>query len=283
MADVTLDTIGELLRNMFEVLWSKPDGVPAREILAILPDSPAAHSVPAGYSPVTQIPENERTLRLATLPLVKAGWLVRNDKARWYLTEEGRQACRRYPNAQELYKEAVRLLEEKEQSAPLYALALEDAQEKAWDLIRRYLQESRRVEFQALVAELLKAMGYHVAWVAPPEKVHGQIDMLAHVDPIGVKGPRILVQVKTKGQAVTLEGLKSFLLVLGPNDYGLFISTGGFTSDVMQQIKTNTFQKTTLLDLEGFFDLWLKYYDELSQDARKRFPLKAVHFLYGIE
>jgi restriction system protein len=107
--------------------------------------------------------------------------------------------------------------------------------------------------------------------------------MLAHVDPVGVKGPRILVQVKTKGQAVTLEGLKSFLSVLGPNDYGLFISTGGFTGDVLLQVKTNTFQRTTLLDLEGFFDLWLKFYDELSHEARQRFPLKAVHFLYGFE
>lgn len=263
MADVTLETIGELLRGMFEHLWNKPEGMPARDFLESLPD--------------------ERTLRLATLPLVQAGWLVKTDKGRWYITPEGREACRRYPNAQELYREALQLLEQSKETAPLYALAVEEAQENAWGLIRRYLQESRRVQFQTMMADLLKAMGYHVAWLAPPEKDHGQIDILAHVDPIGARGPRILVQVKTKGQAVTLEGLKSFLSVLGPNDYGLYVSTGGFTADVLEQIRSNTFQKVTLLDLEGFFDLWLKHFDDLTQEARRRLPLKAVYFLYGLD
>jgi restriction system protein len=222
-------------------------------------------------------------LRLATLPLVQAGWLIKDSKGRWFISDEGRQACRKYPNAQQLYKEALRLHEERENNVPLYAIALEQAQERAWELIRRFLQETPRVEFQTLAAELLQAMGYHIAWVAPPEKVHGQIDMLAYVDPVGARGPRILVQVKTKGQAVTLEGLKTFISVLSPTDYGLFISTGGFTSDVSEQLRANSFQRITLLDLGGFFDLWLKYYDQLSRPARSRFPLKAVYFLSGLE
>lgn len=282
MADVTLDLIGELLRRMVEVLWSKPEGASAAEILALLPESALVRE-PEGSSPIKQISTTEKALRLSTLSLVRAGWLVKTDKGRWYLTEEGRQACRRYPNARELYKEAVRIIEERDQSAPMYAMALEQAQEKSWELIRKFLQETRRVEFQYLVGELLKAMGYSVAWIAPPDKSHGQIDMLAYADPLGAKGARILIQIKTKGQAVTLEGLKSFLGILGPNDYGLFISTGGFTNDVTEQVKSNAFHKTTLLDLEGFFDLWLKHYDALSQEARARFPLKAVHFLYGLQ
>jgi len=283
MADVTLDTIGEILRSMFELLWTKPEGMPAREILASMPEWPDLNDTEGQSSLSTKISTNEKIIRLATLPLVEAGWLVKNDKGRWFITEEGRQACRRFPTAQELYKESVRLLEENKYNGPLYTIALEAAEEQAWELIQKYLQETRRIQFQTLIADLLIAMGYHLAWVAPPEKHHGQIDMVAYVDPLGVKGPRILVQVKTKGQAVTLEGLRAFLSVLGPDDYGLFISTGGFTGDVMEQSRSNLLRKTTLLDLEGFFDLWIKYYDDLGQEARNRFPLKAVYFLFGID
>jgi restriction system protein len=283
MADVTLSRVGELLRSVFELLWTKPEGMPAKDILAFLPEITQLNEYERGYAPPSNTPRYERIIRLATVPLVKAGWLVKNDKGRWYITEEGRQACRRYPNAQELYKQAIRLFDENRQSAPLYTMAAEEAEEKAWEQIQKYLQETRRIEFQRLIADLIRAMGYHVAWIAPPEKDHGQIDIVAYVDPIGAKGSRILVQVKHKGQAVTLEGLKTFLSVLGPNDYGLFISTGGFTNDVIDEIRTDAFQKTTLLDLESFFDLWVKYYDELSQEARNRFPLKAVFFLYGLE
>ena len=37
-------------------------------------------------------------------------------------------------------------------------------------------------ELQELVADLLRAMDYHVAWVAPPGK-DGGVDVLAFTDP----------------------------------------------------------------------------------------------------
>ena len=283
MADVTLNRIGELLRSVLELLWSKPDGMPAREILAFLPQVTDLTAYEKGYSPTGNTPRYERMVRLATIPLVHAGWLVKSNKGRWFITEEGRQAARRYPSARELYKEALRLFEESKQQAPAYAMAVEEAEEKSWEQIQHFLTETRRTEFRTLVADLLRAMGYHVAWVAPPEKDHGQIDLVANTDPIGTRGPRILVQVKHKGQPVTLEGVTAFLTLLGANDYGLFISSGGFTSEVMSEIRTDPTQRTTLLDLENFFDLWIEYYDKLSQEAKHRFPLKKIYFLYGLD
>jgi len=283
MADVTLTRVGELLRSVLELLWNKPEGMPAKEIIAFLPEITQLTEYERGYSAPTNIPRYERIVRMATIPLVKAGWLIKNNKGRWYITEEGRQACRRTPNAQELYKEALRLFEEVKQNAPAYAMVVEEAEEKAWEQIQKYLLETRRIEFRSLIADLLAAMGYYVGWIAPPEKDHGQIDMVAYADPIGAKGPRILVQVKHKGQAITMEGLKTFLSVLGTNDYGVLISSGGFTNEVMEEIRSDALQKTTLLDLENFFDLWIRYYDELSQEARNRFPLKKIYFLCGFE
>lgn len=279
MTEVTLGRIGELLRSTFELLWNKPEGLPARDLLALLPEITPLTEYERTYSPSTNAPRYERIVRLATIPLVKAGWLVKSDKARWYITEEGRQACRRYVNAQELYREALRLFDESRQNVPILIVTVEEAEEKAWEQIQKYIQDMRPFEVQELVGSLLRAMGYYVAWIAPPEKDRGQIDIVARVDPIGIKGPRIFVQVKHKGQPLTLEGLKSFSPVLGDSDHGLLVSTGGFTSDVKAEILKNVHQRISTLDLEGFFDLWVKYYNELSQEARNRLPLKAIHFL----
>jgi hypothetical protein len=71
----------------------------------------------------------------------------------------------------------------------------EEAEETAWEQIRTHLAEMPPYEFQDLVAALLKAMGYHVLWVAPPGPDRG-IDMIAHTDPLGTTSPRIKVQLK---------------------------------------------------------------------------------------
>src|SRR5512138_3758989 len=283
MADVTLNRIGELLRSVLELLWTKPDGMPAREVLAFLPEVTDLTEHERGFSPGTNTPRYERIVRLATMPLVKAGWLVKTPKGRWLVTDEGRQAARRFANARELYKEALRRFEESRQASPSIAMVVDEAEEKSWEQIQKYLLRSPRTEFRALVGELLRAMGYHVSWVAPPEKDHGQIDLVAHTDPVGTRGPRIMVQVKHKGQPVTLEGVTTFLTLLGANDYGLFVSSGGFTNEVMQEIRSDPTQHTTLLDLESFFDLWIEHFDKLSDEAKHRFPLKKIYFLYGVD
>jgi restriction system protein len=38
-------------------------------------------------------------------------------------------------------------------------------------------------------------------------------------------------------------------------------------------------RKITLLNLQEVFDLWVVHYDKLSQDARRRLPLKPIYFL----
>ncbi|MGE5250914.1 MAG: restriction endonuclease [Bacteroidota bacterium] len=279
MADVTLNRISELLRSVLELLWTRPGGLAAREIMAFLPEIMELTEEERGYSPTSNVPRYERYVRLATIPLVRAGWLVKSSRGRWYITEEGRAACRQYQTARDLYREALRRYEESTQSGPAILTVLEEAQEKAWEQIRGFLQQANRIEFQTLVVELLIAMGYHVAWIAPPEKDRGHIDLVVNVDPLGAKGPRIYAQLSQKGQPVTVEGLKSFLSALGSDNHGLLVSTGGFTSELLDKVQSDTALKITLLDMEGFFDLWIKYYQQLSQEAHRRLPLKAVYFL----
>jgi len=47
----------------------------------------------------------------------------------------------------------------------------------------------------------------------------------------------------------------------------------------MEEARSQESRKVTLLDLQAVYDLWVEHYDELSQDARRRLPLKPIYFL----
>jgi restriction system protein len=66
--------------------------------------------------------------------------------------------------------------------------------------------------------------------------------------------------------------------VLRPgHEIGLFVSTGGFTREARREAETGAGQ-VTLLDLDGFIDLWVRHQDTLSESARARLRLVPVHF-----
>ena len=282
MAEITPQRIGELLRIVFDLLWNKAEGMPAAEVLAQVPAAAALTEYERGYFPsAPNAPRYEKIIRLATIPLVKAGWMVKT-RGRWYITDEGRQAVRQFKSSQEFYSEATRLYREYYEyrgTRPVNSLTVEEAEEKAWEQIRIYLQEMKPFEFLSCVGDLLRAMGYRVAWIAPPSKDRGYIDMIFYTDVLGISTPRIIVQVKHRGQATTGEGVSAFLSVLTPDDFGLLVSSGGFTGDAKEMVRAQPRRKVTLMDLETFLDLWIEHYEELSQEARARFPLKPVYFL----
>lgn len=279
MSKVTISRIGELLRSVFELLWNKPEGLSAREIIAFLPEITSITDYEKGYLANTNTPRYERIVRLATVPLVRAGWLVKNNKGRWFITEEGRSACRKYSNAEELYQEALRLYEDDRQKHPSILIITEEAEEKAWEQVQQYLLGLNRPDFMQLIADLMSAMGYYIAWIAPADKDRGQIDMIIKSDPLGIKGPQILVQVKHKGQVLTVEGLRSFASQLGNEHFGLLVSSGGFTETVREEVMKSMFDRITLFDLETLVDQWEKNYQQLEQSARGRLPLKPVQFI----
>ena len=282
MAEIKRLSVGELLRNVLELLSAQPDGMLTQEILAALSQTTPLTEHEKGGAVPANIPRDERIFRLASIPLAKAGWLVKNNKGRWYITEEGREACLRFPNPQDLYTEAVQQYDEENLNPSSSIMVAEQMGEKAWEQIQNHLLETSRIELTTLIADLLRAMSYHVAWTAPAQKERGQIDIVAYTDPIRAKGSRILIQIKHNSEPIALEGLNAFLSVLHPNDYGLVVSSSGFTHEVSEKIGSNAFQRITLLNLEGFFELWIRYYDELSLEAKNRFPLKKIYFLYGI-
>lgn len=279
MSNVTIKRVSELLSSVLKILWNKPDGLTAKEVLLLIPQTIQLNDYELSFSTKTNLPRYERIVRLATVPLVHAGWLIKSERGRWYITEYGQQAVRSFNNVQDFYKEAFRLYGIQKQEIPESAMVIEIAQESSWGQVEKYILQSHHTKLQAMLAELLRAMDYYPSWIAPPEKKRGQIDLIAYVDPIGVKGKRVIAQVKHKGQAVTLEGVKGFFSSLGTDDFGVIFSTGGFTNEAIQELASGNFQRITALDTGAFFDFWKQFYGQLSQEARQLLPLKPVYFL----
>jgi restriction system protein len=289
MAEITRKRMGELQRGVFKILLDYPDGLPAKELLEKLASVvPPTDFEKSEYPNRPGVRRFEKIVRFATIAPVKAGWLIKS-KGRWTLTEEGRKLYSQIQDPEKFEREGGRLYRQWAKSRPDAASGVEDegsdaistieeAEESAWSEIENYMQKMPPYDFQNLVAALLRAMGYHVSWVAPPGPDKG-IDILAHTDPLGTSAPRIKVQVKRRVDKINAEGLRSFLAVLGDQDVGIFVSIGGFTSDAESEARTQERRKVTLLDSEKLFDLWVQHYDKVAEPDKRLLPLKPVYYL----
>ncbi len=239
----------------------------------------------------------ESIVRFATVDCSKAGWL-RKSNGKWSITEAGKQALVTYQNSGEFYREAARLYRdwkdnqilddssgtdplpdgEEADDAKIVGVTFEQAEEQAWAEVEQYLHGIHPYDFQDLVGELIKAMGYHVAWIAPPGR-DGGVDILALKDPFGTQTPRIKIQVKRQKQTIAVDGLRSFMAILSDKDVGIFVSLGGFTKDAQLEARTQEQRRVTLIDLDKFFELWIEYYPHLSESAKQKLPIKPVYFL----
>lgn len=303
MADVTRRRVGELQRGVFKILLDHPEGLPAKEIISRM-----ERVVPPTEFEKCDYPNHPGTqrfgkmIRFATIGPVKAGWLIK-EKGRWYLTEEGKKAYSKYQDPEEFRREAGRLYHQWLDNQPKEitdtdeefhekigspekvaesSSTLEEAEETAWTEIEQYVQAINPYDLQKLVAALLRAMGYHVAWISPPGPDRG-IDILAHNDPLGTSAPRIKVQVKRRADKINVDGLRAFMALLGEQDVGIFVSTGGFTSDAEMEARTKETRKLTLVDLEKLVDLWIEHYDKVSELDKRLLPLRPVHYLAPTE
>lgn len=288
MPEVTARRRGELVRGVFRVLAEFPDGLPAKDLLtrlrSVVPPTPFEDS---DYPARPGVRRYEKIVRFSTIKAVKAGWLVK-EKGRWSLTDEGRKALGTYQDPQEFERQADILYrrwraslpaedEEEVEEAPTAGVTLEEAEEMAWREVEDYLLHLDPYVFQTMVKALLQGMSYHVVWVAPPGP-DGGTDLIAS-DPLGTRQPRVRVQVKRRQEKISVEGLRAFMAVLGNEDVGLFIATGGFTKDAEQEARSQPTRRITLLDLEKLFDLWVQYYKDIPEEGRRILPLKPVYYL----
>lgn len=296
MAKITKHRVGELLRQLFHILKKQPEGMKAADALAELAKNVAMTEHEAGEYE-TGGRRFEKIVRFSTVTTVKAGWLVK-DKGIWTVTPEGEAALLKYTDpemftraAGQLYKKwksaqpdpADSEVDEDEAAEASATITLEEAEEMAWAEIETYLAAIPPYDFQELVAALLKAMGYHVSWIAPPGK-DGGVDIIAYNDPLGTRPPRIKVQVKRNANSPRIDvmGLRSFMAVLGDGDVGLFVALSGFTKDADYEARQSQ-RRINLIDSHRLVELWTLNHAQLDDSARAKLPLKPVWFLAGIE
>lgn len=150
----------------------------------------------------------EAILHFYTVDCAKAGYL-RKLKGVWYLTPEGEQAMKLgavglLESASAAYKKwnAKRKAEVKEvvvtadevedvdvgEIDKFQSFQTEKLQEKATAGIKEFITEKNPYEFQALIAALLRAMGYHTSFIAQKGKDGGK-DIIAYQDPLGIQKP----------------------------------------------------------------------------------------------
>ncbi|NIK34911.1 restriction system protein [Xanthomonas arboricola] len=294
MANISRRRTGELTRALFHILKTQPEGMRAADALAALEKQVVLTEYEAGdYE--TGGRRFEKIVRFSTVAPVKAGWLVK-DKGIWTLTPEGEAALHAYPDPEQFIRAVGQLYKKWKSAQPVAdevddpegelteesaSITLEEAEEMAWAEIEAYLAAMPPYDFQELVASLLRAMGYHVAWVAPPGK-DGGTDIIAYNDPLGTRPPRIKVQVKRNANSprIDVTGLRSFMAVLGEGDVGLFVALSGFTKDADYEAR-QSHRRINLIDARRLVGLWTTHYAQLDDSARTRLPLKPVWFLAG--
>jgi restriction system protein len=270
--------------------------MPAQDILRQLEQLvPPTEFEAADYPNRPGVRRYEKIVRFHTIGPVKAGWLVK-EAGIWSLTPDGRDAYERYSEPAEFSREAGRLYRvwRREQRSDAGAIVdtedvggeetpdplatLEEAEENASAAIADHLSQMPPYDFQSLVAALLRAMGYHIAWIAPPGPDRG-VDIVAYQDPLGATNPRIKVQVKRRGGRIAADELRSFMAVLGQDEVGIYVSTGGFTADAEFEARGQERRRITLIDMNTLVRLWIEHYNRLNEEDRSLLALRPVYFL----
>jgi restriction system protein len=237
----------------------------------------------------------ESILHFYTIDCMKAGFLQK-DKGIWILTPEGEEAIKL--GEEGLFRAAKKgYLEWKTQNQSSEKEIIEDIgieennevksqkvlieqyAEKAIEGIQDFINKKNPYEFQDLVASLLKAMGYHIAFNAKRGK-DGGIDIIAYSDPLGTKEPRMKVQIKHRpNDAVSVEVVKQLVANLNKSgDVGLFVTSGRFTSE-SERYSRESHKHIELIDFERFISLWQEFYPKMTDEEKNMLPLQPIYFL----
>lgn len=237
----------------------------------------------------------ESILHFYTIDCMKAGFL-RKQKGIWYLTEEGEKAINL--GAEKLLNKATKLYREWDSKrkaeddikADLENFTEEDAvqvqkslisqyEDEAYNGIREYIINKNPYEFQDLVAELLKAMGYFISEIAQ-RGADGGIDIVAYTDPLGTRQPRIIVQVKHRpNDSVSSDEIQKLAGTLKRNsDVGIFVTSGTFSKPAKKEARESR-EHIELIDFERFISLWQEYYSRMSDEQKLHLPLQPIYFL----
>ena len=234
-------------------------------------------------------------LHFYTIDCSKAGYL-RKQKGIWYLTEEGEKALelgavkllesasKKYRSWDKERKKDVEedieeIIETGDETEKILKANIEQLENQALDGIKKYIGNLNPYEFQDLVAALLRAMGYHTPFISPKGR-DGGLDIIAYQDPLGATTPRIKVQVKHRPDAsISVDDIRSLIGLLNKDgDIGLFVTSGRFTSE-SERFSRDSHIHVKLIDIDNFIQLWIDFYQKLSDEEKNLLPLYPIYFL----
>ena len=134
-------------------------------------------------------------------------------------------------------------------------------------------------ELEELTAALLRALGYST-WVSPLGGDRG-IDVLATPDALGLRDPRIKVQVKHRpNRRMPAPEIRELIGALRPGDRGLCVSTGGFSREARYEAERSDIP-IRLVDLDELTLLILRHYDGFDSTGVAILPLQKIYWPVG--
>jgi restriction system protein len=155
--------------------------------------------------------------------------------------------------------------------------ALADAPALARELLRNRLVQLTWQEMQALVAGILRAMGYKTR-ISLPGGDRGK-DIMASPDGLGLEQPRIFVEVKhQKRPPISAPDIRKFIGGRhAHNDRCLFVSTSGFSLEGRYEAERSAVP-LTLVDGDDLIDLLLEHYERMDAETRALVPLRKIYW-----
>lgn len=235
-------------------------------------------------------------LKFQLVDFDKAGWFKKSFPKRgyWTITPEGIKALSKYKDIEVLYKAAnakyhewlrqqKEKLDDKEselsESGEVQRAGVDDVIEAADLAIKKHLATIDPYQFQDLVAALFEAMGYFVDFVAPKGK-DGGVDLVCYQDPMGIKAPRMKVQIKHRpDMQISRPMLSEFADVIKSKDeVGIYVTSGTYSRDARAHAIAHE-KHIRLIDGVEFIDLYKAHYEKLNDSATELLPLIKVFHL----
>lgn len=130
-------------------------------------------------------------------------------------------------------------------------------------------------DMESLVAGLLRAMGYRTT-LASKGGDQGR-DVIASPDGLGLTSPRIIVEVKHRGNPMGAPAVHSFIGGLHDSDKGLYVSTGGFTKEALYEAERARVP-VTLLNLDQFARVFVDNYETTDLETSALLPLTRIYW-----
>lgn len=151
----------------------------------------------------------------------------------------------------------------------------EDIETQALERIKDLVAQLDWSEMQDLVAGILRSMGYKTQ-VSPAGPDRGK-DIIASPDGFGFENPRIVVEVKHRQNPMGSSDLRSFLGGRHDGDRGLYVSTGGFTSDAKYEAERARIP-FALWTLDDVVRALMEHYDATDSETKRLVPLKRLYW-----